>query len=286
MCINCVKTKLDQLKAVFPVPENGWHICIMDHGDHTHIRINGQEGGGASEWVQVPVDLDTLRSALPANTRVHLHARQQDGDRGCSQQLVSAIPTIKWSMAAAPQVGLGDDPEMCAVCYDDFRDGQEVTVLPCSHRYHAACVAPWLLQNNSCPACRFKITTESLQSPPKAAAMPAASVVTASPTPPVRADAGGAAAAAVASAPPASAIAEAATTMGSASWQWALVVNDSSLPAGSRVKVAGREGLYEGFTKRVIGANDHLIRFDDAPTRPECVRLRSKQWYRSVATSQ
>ena len=40
----------------------------------------------------------------------------------------------------------------CPVCMDDFENGQEVRVLPCSHRFHPECIDPWLLNiSGSCP---------------------------------------------------------------------------------------------------------------------------------------
>ena len=32
-----------------------------------------------------------------------------------------------------------------------------LTVLPCGHFFHGACISPWLLSNGSCPQCRFNL---------------------------------------------------------------------------------------------------------------------------------
>jgi hypothetical protein len=47
--------------------------------------------------------------------------------------------------------------ETCPICIVDFEDGDAVRVLPCggAHRFHQACVDPWLLElSSSCPICR------------------------------------------------------------------------------------------------------------------------------------
>lgn len=44
-----------------------------------------------------------------------------------------------------------EQPE-CPVCMDEFQEGQELRVLPCSHQFHQACIDEWLLNiAGSCP---------------------------------------------------------------------------------------------------------------------------------------
>ncbi|KAG6820730.1 hypothetical protein H0H93_012376 [Arthromyces matolae] len=47
--------------------------------------------------------------------------------------------------------------ETCPICIMDFAEGDDLRVLPCEgkHRFHQACVDPWLLElSSSCPLCR------------------------------------------------------------------------------------------------------------------------------------
>lgn len=40
----------------------------------------------------------------------------------------------------------------CSICTDDFEFGQDIRVLPCNHKFHPACVDPWLLNvSGTCP---------------------------------------------------------------------------------------------------------------------------------------
>lgn len=47
-----------------------------------------------------------------------------------------------------------DDGEIlgCTICTEDFTVGEDVRVLPCSHKFHPACVDPWLTNvSGTCP---------------------------------------------------------------------------------------------------------------------------------------
>lgn len=40
----------------------------------------------------------------------------------------------------------------CSICTEDFTTGEDVRVLPCQHKYHPACIDPWLLNvSGTCP---------------------------------------------------------------------------------------------------------------------------------------
>lgn len=46
----------------------------------------------------------------------------------------------------------------CAICIDEFEDGERVRVLPCGHKFHEDCLIPWLTERHaSCPLCKMDV---------------------------------------------------------------------------------------------------------------------------------
>ncbi|KAI8048862.1 hypothetical protein BDF22DRAFT_251890 [Syncephalis plumigaleata] len=90
--------------------------------------------------------------------RVDLHAmwRRLDGWRAAEEQ-VRQIPMVTFSTTEAESIT--DFPRRCAICLEDFIDGDRLRLLPCRHRFHANCVDRWLItRRRLCPICKQDIT--------------------------------------------------------------------------------------------------------------------------------
>ena len=72
-------------------------------------------------------------------------------------QASRSAATTMATMSAADPLLESIGRETCPICIVDFKDGDDVRVLPCEgkHVFHQACVDPWLLElSSSCPTCR------------------------------------------------------------------------------------------------------------------------------------
>ncbi|KAK5128357.1 hypothetical protein LTR85_003025 [Meristemomyces frigidus] len=57
------------------------------------------------------------------------------------------------------------DTQGCSICTEDFEIGQDQRVLPCNHRFHPACIDPWLLNvSGTCPLCRIDLRPQTSRS--------------------------------------------------------------------------------------------------------------------------
>ena len=80
----------------------------------------------------------------------------------------NVAPQLKAPNGAEQQRGIGPDSQRengdresssrgdsdlgCSICTEDFKVGEDVRVLPCNHKFHPACVDPWLINvSGTCP---------------------------------------------------------------------------------------------------------------------------------------
>ena len=67
------------------------------------------------------------------------------------------LPTERYKK----MVGSGPESESCAICVDDFKDGDMMRVLPCSHHFHLECIDEWLINHSDlCPLCKNQVSRQ------------------------------------------------------------------------------------------------------------------------------
>ena len=57
---------------------------------------------------------------------------------------------------------LNEENKRCIICFDDFKDNDNLIYLPCFHFYHKKCIINWIQTMPSCPFCKIKINQSNL----------------------------------------------------------------------------------------------------------------------------
>jgi len=107
-------------------------------GDAAHNLGGG--GGGSSSGVNEKErrnQFDHLPSRTVA-TRKRPRTRSMD----------SSVATAKRAKTTAAII--------CPICLEEFKSGEKVTALLCTHEFHSDCLWPWAKEHATCPTCRFE----------------------------------------------------------------------------------------------------------------------------------
>lgn len=69
-----------------------------------------------------------------------LRQRQHKQNDMAPSQFVAKLPTYIFRREKV----IDTDHMDCAICLEDYSDGEQLRVLPCKHEFHAKCVDAWL----------------------------------------------------------------------------------------------------------------------------------------------
>ncbi|KAI9797285.1 MAG: hypothetical protein M1833_005581 [Piccolia ochrophora] len=155
-------------------------VKFGENGNGNEVKPPAQDIEMAEDGQRRETSTDIVSNPDPSQQRASGEAPRQDGGHSSTEpdivapatshahdaQSASVIPTINASekgkgLEAEPQdsaeEGLG-----CSICTEDFVKGEDVRVLPCDHKYHPACIDPWLLNvSGTCPLCRVDLRPQT-----------------------------------------------------------------------------------------------------------------------------
>ena len=81
--------------------------------------------------------------------------------RGVSATALRRMPCSEWGGSSpsvkAPSGASCEHHERCAVCLEDYAEGESLRHLPCLHSYHAGCVDRWFEHSVECPVCKCDV---------------------------------------------------------------------------------------------------------------------------------
>jgi len=69
------------------------------------------------------------------------------------------MPTTRRRKRASLQITINQNEE-CCICLDMDNTG-EWSILPCGHKFHMRCVSEWIVNHQTCPVCRFNLSSVS-----------------------------------------------------------------------------------------------------------------------------
>nr|XP_009771103.1 PREDICTED: RING finger protein 11-like [Nicotiana sylvestris]XP_016432684.1 PREDICTED: RING finger protein 11-like [Nicotiana tabacum] len=70
------------------------------------------------------------------------------------------IPVMDIDLDERPDRGADDEePETCAICILEYKNGDIIGKLQCEHEFHLDCIKQWLLKKKVCPLCRASADT-------------------------------------------------------------------------------------------------------------------------------
>ncbi|KAJ6736857.1 RING FINGER AND PROTEASE ASSOCIATED DOMAIN-CONTAINING [Salix viminalis] len=79
--------------------------------------------------------------------------------KSVDSKMVEALPCFTFWNASSSQCHVG---ETCAICLEDYKDGEVLKVLPCHHEFHSTCVDSWLTKwGTFCPVCKLDMKDKS-----------------------------------------------------------------------------------------------------------------------------
>lgn len=71
----------------------------------------------------------------------------------------SRIQTMKFKFSRSEQVESPTEEAECSICLMEYGEEEDLGVLACGHKYHAACIGNWVRvsDNVNCPICRADV---------------------------------------------------------------------------------------------------------------------------------
>ena len=94
-------------------------------------------------WWVISIQILFIYFTKKVSTVVKLVRDWRKSRRGrLSRRKLNQLPVIKFNREQHAQVF-----ECCAICLEDFKNGDKIRELPCKHGYHKSCIDPWLTSN-------------------------------------------------------------------------------------------------------------------------------------------
>lgn len=122
----------------------------------SHAKAESASTSAASTMTVTPVLLDEDMGEIFRDGQIlnvgedgTLDMGDMDHVLGLSSRDIETLPSkVLGSLGEVP------DMKFCTICQEEFKIGDHVRILPCSHVHHRECVDKWLQISSKCPTCK------------------------------------------------------------------------------------------------------------------------------------
>uniref|UniRef100_A0A670KI52 E3 ubiquitin-protein ligase RNF43 n=1 Tax=Podarcis muralis TaxID=64176 RepID=A0A670KI52_PODMU len=145
---------------------------VVNNNREAHVKIEVKEMAAWPDydvWILLTVMSTVLVIVLIFIVRTRCQP-SRDRVRALGQmptlQAINQLATRRYQ-ARCRQAPTGDSVStcssapVCAICLEEFAEGQELRIITCFHEFHRHCVDRWLLERQTCPLCMFNIIVVS-----------------------------------------------------------------------------------------------------------------------------
>ncbi|NXE41467.1 RNF43 ligase, partial [Ptilorrhoa leucosticta] len=139
---------------------------VVNKNREAHVKIEVKEPPAWPDydvWILLTVVSTVVVIILifVVRTKCQLN-RTQDSVQQQTLQAIGQLATRRFQPRARPaprwdSASSCSSAPVCAICLEEFSEGQELRIISCSHEFHRECVDPWLQQHHTCPLCMFNI---------------------------------------------------------------------------------------------------------------------------------
>ncbi|KAI0205506.1 hypothetical protein F4808DRAFT_236332 [Astrocystis sublimbata] len=134
-------------------------VKFGENDDRKHDEETALEGASS----RVQTELQNVPHGEPQNSPNHDAAPESSSEAAKKASLqngpeIAHAETVATSDNAKQEPTPVEENPGCSICTEDFTKGEDVRVLPCDHKFHPACVDPWLVNvSGTCPLCRLDL---------------------------------------------------------------------------------------------------------------------------------
>ncbi|GBG24189.1 E3 ubiquitin-protein ligase MBR1 [Hondaea fermentalgiana] len=125
-------------------------LMAEEEAEADRVRVAMEEAARGADFDPDDMSYDELVELGERIGNVKQERWRVDG-----RALVEALPVVVFKAASHDEGALqGVDTTKCLVCQYPYEEDEELKVMPCKHAFHKDCIDPWLVDHDTCVACK------------------------------------------------------------------------------------------------------------------------------------